>query len=72
MGSEADEGKGQRRQCLSQRTCPQRFPPRGCVGKRGTVMGYLLYAAVLRTLSTAFPEPHLSSVRWGGDVPDCT
>lgn len=47
--------------------------PAGAVGKTGgTFTGYLLYAGILRVLSTAFPEAHVSSVRRGSDIPDCT
>lgn len=72
-GNEAGEGKGQCRQRLSQRACPQQLSRRGCVGKTGgTFTGYLLYAGILRVLGTAFPEAHVSSVRRGSDIPDCT
>lgn len=48
------------------------FPPGAAWGREERSWGYLLYAGVLRMLSTAFPESHVSSVRWGGDVPNCT
>ena len=44
-----------------------------CGEERRTVHGGdLLYAGVLRMLSTAFPEPHVGSVRWGDDIPNHT
>ena len=73
-GNGTGEGKGQCPQCLSQRTCPQQFPPPGAVWGREEERsrGDLLYAGVLRMLSTAFPEPHVGSVRRGDDIPNCT
>lgn len=47
-------------------------PPGAAWGREERSRGYLLYAGVLRMLSTAFPEPHISPVRRGGDVPNCT